>query len=43
MTKETSLAHTIGSIIEPEILQARAIEISLHDDKDSKRTDGVST
>jgi hypothetical protein len=40
--KETFTAQTIGSVIEPEILQTGAIEISLHDDIDSKRTDGVS-
>ncbi len=42
MQKETFTAQTIDSVIEPEILQTRAIEISLHDDIDSKRTDGVS-
>ena len=41
--RETFTAQTIGSVIEPEILQTGAIEISLHDDIDSKRTDGVST
>ncbi len=41
--KETSTAHTIGSLIETETLNTTPVEISLHDDNASKRTDGVST